>query len=296
MFLGLFLSAQETLDILTFSWRLAPHQNYDSIYDGKARETGFSAGLVLPIKISEKSIWYNSINYFHWKVTNEEIMPENIANPIKIHGIIFRTGLYQKFSNGNSFQVFFTPRLMSDFRNIDKNHFQYGGMALYNVKYSESLTVGFGVNYNQELFGPYLVPLINLEWKLSNRWSINGVFPIYAKVKYEINKRLNVGYSHFGLITTYRLGDPEYGGDYIDRRSIDETLFVRYHITKNIHIEGRVGFAFGRSYGQYGADQKVNFSLPLVGFGDDRIQKNVSFHDGFIASLSLVYNISILKD
>ena len=287
------LLGQETIDIFTVSGRYGFPQSYDSVYIGKAKEYGAMANLVVPIKFSEKTIWYNSVNYLYFHVTNDEDMPIDIANPINLHGIILRTGLYQKFSKDRAIQIFFSPRLMSDFNNIDNNHFQFGGMVMYEKKYSSKLEIGFGALYNQEFFGPYITPLINLNYQLSNRWSIVGLLPVYVKVKYKINDKLSTGISHFGLTSSYRLGELEYNGDYIERNSIDETLFARYHLTKNIHIEGRFGYAFERSYTQYEANQKVDLSIPLFDFGDDRTQKNISFHDGWIFNLRLVYNISI---
>lgn len=291
--LSVSLTAQETLDVFTVSGRYGLPQAYDSIYKGKAKEFGAMIGLVAPVRISERSIWYNNVNYFNWHVSNDEIMPEGIANPIHLHGIILRTGLVQKFSEDRTLQIIFSPRLMSDFKNISGNHYQFGGMLLYENRYSDKLKMGFGAMYNHEFFGPYMVPLINLKWQLSERWSVNGLLPVYAKIKYIINDRLNAGISHFGLTTTYRLGDPEYEGDYMERKSIDETLFARYRLGANMYIEGRFGYAIDRSYVQYEADQKVDFSLPLISFGDDRVQKNVSFHDGWVSSIRLVYSISI---
>ena len=287
------VQCQETLDVFTISGRYGFPQSYDSIYDGKATEYGVMMDLKAPIEMSEKSIWYNSLNYFYWHVSDDEEMPEDIANPIDLHGIILRTGLYQKFSKDRGIQIFLAPRFMSDFQNVDGSHFQMGGLAIYEKRFKENLKMGFGAMYNQEFFGPYLVPLINLDWQISDRWSIVGLFPIYGKVKYQVNERLSIGLSHFGLITTYRLGDPDYEGDYIERKSIDEALFARYKLGGNFDVEARVGYALGRSYAQYEADQKVDFSLPLVGFGDDRVQKNVSFHDGAIASLRFIYSVPI---
>ncbi len=290
------LSGQETIDLVTISGRYGFPSLYDSIYDGKAREHGAMIGLVAPIQISQKSIWYNSWNYFYSHVSDDEIMPTNIANPINLHGIILRTGLYKKFSRDRGIQIFFSPRLMSDFQNINGTHFQYGGMILYENRYSDKLKMGLGAMYNHEFFGPYMVPLINLDWKLNERWSISGLLPIYAKIKYEINERLNVGFSHFGLTTSYRMGNIDYEGDYIERKSIDEALFARYRLVSDIFIEGRIGRTFGRSYAQYEEDQKVDFSIPLISFGDNRVQKNVSFHDGWIANLRLIYSIPIPVD
>jgi hypothetical protein len=287
------LRGQESLDILTVSGRVGVPQSYDSIYESKASEYGLMLSLVAPIEVNERSIWYNSVNYFYWHVNNDEDTPPEIMNPIDIHGIILRTGLYQKFSEDRGLQIFLAPRFMSDFNNVDIDHFQMGALVMYEKKYREGLKMGFGAMYNQEFFGPYLVPLVNLDWKISEKWSIVGLFPVYGKVKYQVNERFSAGWSHFGLITTYRLGGPEYQGDYIERKSIDESLFARYKLFGDIYVEGRIGYALGRSYAQYEADQKVDFSIPLVGFGDERVQKNVSFHDGVIASLRFVYSISL---
>lgn len=285
--------AQETLDILTLTGRYGFPQSYDSIYKSKAKEYGAMASLVAPIKMNEKSIWYNSLNYFYFHVVNDEDMPPEIMNPIDLHGIILRTGLYKKFSKDRAIQVFLAPRLMSDFKNIDIDHFQLGVMFLYEKKFRDGLKIGFGALYNREFFGPNLVPLVNLDWQISERWSVTGLFPIYGKVKYKVNEKLSAGISHFGFVTTFRLGDPAYEGDYIERQSIDESLFARYQLFGNIFLEGRFGYALGRSYAQYEADQKVDFSLPLLSFGDNRIQKNVSFHDGLIASIRFIYNVPI---
>lgn len=287
------IRAQENLDILTLSGRYGFPQAYDSIYKGKATEYGAMASLVAPVEINKQTIWYNSLNYFYFHVGNDEVTSPEIMNPIDLHGILLRTGLYQKFSKDRAVQIFLVPRLMTDFKNINSDHFQMGALFLYEKKFREGLKMGFGAMYNQEAFGPYLVPLVNVNWKISEKWSLNGLFPVYGKLNYKVNERLTAGWSHFGLITTYRLGEEKYQGDYIERKSIDESLFARYQLFGNIYLEGRFGYALGRSYAQYEEDQKVDFSIPLIGFGDNRIQKNVSFHDGLIASIRFIYNVPI---
>jgi len=291
--LSMSLLAQKTFDLITLSGRNGFPQSYNSIYNGEAKEYGTMVSLAAPIELSEKTMWYNSVNYFYWHVSNNETMPTNISNPINIHGFILRTGLVQKLSRDREIQLLFIPRLMSDLNNVDSEHFQFGGIAMYKKKVSDKLTMSYGAMYNQELFGPYLVPLVDLDWQISERWSITGLLPVNSKIRYKINDRFNAGLAHFGLITSYKLGALENGGDYVERQSIDLTLFARHNIVGNFYLEGRFGHTFGRSYAQYGADQKVDFSLPLVGFGDDRIQKNVSFQDGLIAELRLIYSVPI---
>ena len=293
IFLSLSLAAQKTFDVFTLTGRYGFPQTYEEIYNGNATELGSMINLAAPIRLSDKTMWFTSINYFYWNVNNEETMPTDISNPINIHGFILRTGVVQKLSDDAEIQLLFAPRLMSDLNQVNSDHFQFGGLALYKKKFSNELTIAFGAMYNQELFGPYLVPLIDLDWQLSERWSITGMLPIYSKIKYRINDNFDLGIAHFGLVTSYKLGEPEYNGDYIERSCIDLTAYARHKIAGNFYVEGRFGRALGRNYAQYAADQKVNFSLPMIGFGDERTQKNVKFNDGWIAEVRLIYSVPV---
>lgn len=287
------LFSQKSLDILTISGRYGLPQPFDELYSGEATESGTFLNFLAPIKISGKTVWVNSLNYFYFNVQGGEEIPDGIADPIKIHGFILRTGLYQKFDNGRGIQVLIAPRLMSDFNDLDKNHFQMGALFVYEKVFNEKLGMSFGAMYNQELFGPYLVPIVNLDWQFAEKWSINGMLPVYAKVNYKVGENLTVGFSHFGLVTSYYLGDPEYVGDYIERQSIDLSLFARQRIAGNFYLEGRLGRSFGRKYEQYAGDQKVDFGLPLITFGDNRTVKNVNIKDGILLDLRLVFNIVV---
>jgi len=291
--LSLSLLAQKTFDLITVAGRYGLPQPYVSDYKGDATELGSMINVAAPIRLSDQVMWFSSLNYFYWNVKNDETMPTDISNPINIHGFILRTGMIKKLSNDRELQLLFAPRLMSDLNHLDSDHFQFGGLALYKKKFSDRLTMAFGAMYNQELFGPYLVPLIDLDWQLSEKWSVAGMLPVYSKIKYTINNKFNAGIAHFGLITSYKLGAPENNGDYIQRESIDLTLYARHNIVGDLYVEGRFGRALGRNYAQYTSDQKVDFSLPLIGFGDDRTQKNVSFQNGWIAEVRLVYSVPV---
>jgi hypothetical protein len=251
------------------------------------------ASVVVPVTLSSKTIWYSSLNYFYWGLSNDEIMNEVIMNPIDVHGFILRTGIIQELKNGHTLQLILAPRFMTDFRNVNTTHLQFGAIATYGKQQNEGLRLGFGALFNQEFFGPNLVPLIDLEWKLNHKWTLVGLFPVYGKLKYQVHQKLDLGWSHFGLITTYRLGDPSYEGDYIDRRSIDEALYARYQLFGDFFMEARVGYSFGRSYTQYASDQKVDFTLPLISIGDDRRARTASVQSGFITSLRIVYSINL---
>jgi hypothetical protein len=220
-------------------------------------------------------------------------MPTEIANPISIHGFILQTGFMKRFENGSGFQLLLAPRFMTDFENVNNKNWQFGGIALYEKRYNDNLLLRFGILYNQELFGPIITPLIDIDWRISDKWSIVGLVPIYVKVNYHVSDNTTVGFSHFGLTTTYRLGNPAYVNDYIERTSIDLSLFLRQRIAGNIHVEGRLGHTLNRKYAQYTEDQKLDLRLIIFNFGDERVQKNTDFQNGIIANIRLIYNLPI---
>jgi hypothetical protein len=220
-------------------------------------------------------------------------MPADIANPISLTGFILQTGLYQKFSNGRGMQLLLAPRFMTDFNNVNMGHFQLGVVGLYEKRFHDRLQMRFGAMLHDELGGPYLVPIVYTDWQISSKWSIVGMWPISGKIKYDVNDNISTGISHFGLITSYKLGHPDYQGDYMERTSIDLSIFGRFRLAGNFHLEGRLGYALGRSYYQYAADQKADFRITIIKFGDNRVAKNVNFDPGPVVNLRLVYNLPL---
>jgi len=288
-------SSQKSLDILTLSGRYGFPATYENTYTEKATETGSMIALTLPIPINEKSTWIVSFNHFYFNVNGDPDIPDGIANPVNLNGFILRTGLYQKFGNGLGMQVLFVPRYMTDFNGGGGNCFQLGGVLLLEKVFSEKLTMSFGAQYNQEFFGPLLVPIINVDWQISSNWKFTGMLPVYSKLSYKVNDNLDMGLAHFGLVTSYYLGKSDYAGDYIQRNCIDLTLYGRQRIAGNIFLELRGGMALGRSYDQYAGDQKLTLGLPLVYIGDERTIKSTGFNSGPILDLRLVYNIPLPK-
>ncbi|MEN8248290.1 MAG: DUF6268 family outer membrane beta-barrel protein [Bacteroidota bacterium] len=295
IFSSIAVTAQNSLDILTISGRFGLASPYTDTYPGKATETGGFIELNAPVPLNKDRtlIWYNSLFYSQSRVNNSEPIGAGVVDPINLHAFILRTGLMKVFNNGSALQLLLGPRLMSDFININSKNWQMGVFALYEKKYSETLLMRFGFMLHNEMYGPNLVPLVYLNWKLADQWSITGTLPISAKINYHVNDNLTVGFSHFGLGTTFRLGDERYLDDYIERNSIDLQLFLRKRIAGNLFFEGRFGHTLNRQYKQYEEDQKLGLRLVILNFGDDRIIKNEVFKNGLLATARIVYNLPL---
>ena len=249
--------------------------------------------LKIPIKFSDKYIWYNEITYSDFTVSADSTFTANIYHPINLHGFILQTGLVAQLSETSSLQVLFSPRYMTDFDGRSSKNWQFGIMAMYEKRYRESLMLRYGVLLHQDLFGLNITPIVHTDWQIGDRWSIVGMWPVFGKVNYHVSDNTTAGLSHFGLTTTYRLGGESYKGDYIERNSIDLALFLRQRLFGNIHAEGRVGYSLNRNYAQFVEDDKVGLKILIFSINDNRVPVQENIGNGFIASIRLIYNLPL---
>jgi hypothetical protein len=282
--------AQNSIDLFSVSGGYGWPSSYEAPYSEKATEVQQHVAATIPIELSDKTIFFNNFNYYHFSLESNNEFGDAIANPADLHGFILRTGIVRKLNDKNKFQLFFIPRYMSDFNKSSETAWQFGGVAMFEHRYNKDLMMRYGLMYNAEFFGHYFIPVVHLDWNITEKVSVAGMLPIYMKIKYKYSDRLELGFSHLGLTTSYRLGGETYDGDYLVRQSIDLALYGRYHLGKNFHLETKVGMALGRQYDQFANDQKVDLSLPLVNIGDDRLIKSTPFDNGPFINLKLVYN------
>lgn len=287
---------QSSIDLFTFAGTYGFPTAYQKPLTGKATEIGTLLNLKIPIVLNEKTTWYNDFTHTLYSIKRDDnVQPEGMLLEMDLQAFILQTGIAQKINDNNGFQFLLVPRYTTDFNGHNSKNWQLGAIGLYEHRFNPKLLMRFGALYNGELFGPLLVPLIYTDWNINERWNINGMFPISLKASYKFNERLSGGYSHFGFITTYSINQPEFNSDYIERNSIDETLFVRWKMIGNLHLETRIGYSLSRIYQQHNENEKMDFRLSIFAFGDDRTQKNVNFNSGPIASLRIVYNLPLTE-
>lgn len=292
--LSVFVQAQSSIDLLTLGGSYGFPASYNKPLNGKATELSSLINLKAPIVINDRTIWYNDFTYTgHLIRHNMKPEPEGMLTTLDLHAFILQTGINQKISERDRIQILLVPRYTTDFEGSRSENWQLGAIGLYEHRMSSRLLMRFGMMYNGELFGPLLVPLVYMDWQLNNRWSITGLMPISLKVNYKVSDWLTAGYSHFGFITTYAINQAGFETDYIERNSIDETLFLRWKLMGNLHLETRFGYSLSRVYGQYRQNQKMDLRLSLASFGDYRLQRNIDFDSGPILSARLVYNLPL---
>lgn len=294
LFASMVARAQSSIDLFTIAGFVGLPSAFQAPLSGRATETNLFVNAKAPIILSDKTVWFNDLTYSGFTIsTNLNPDTAGYLTSMRVHAFILQTGISRKLSDRSGFQLLLLPRYNSDLQGHDPKNWQLGGIALYERRYHKDLVMRFGAMYNNELFGPLLVPLVYIDWRMNDRWSMVGLFPINLKVNYSVSENVVVGFSHFGFITTYRISQEPYKSDYVERNSIDESLFLRCRVSGNLHLETRIGYSLARVYEQYAESEKMDLRLSIIRFGDDRVKKNVAFNNGPMASVRLVYNLPI---
>lgn len=287
------LYAQKRFDL----FYVGANENFmqqDSIKRDKNYEASAFANLSVPIILKDSSVWITVFDYQSYSINNNYFSTDSMPiDRFNLHAFILRTGYIRRFSEGRALQVLVIPRVMTDFNTAFSKSFQMGGMMMYEKVKSKTYTYRIGILYNQECFGPYITPIFYLDWSITQKLKFTGLLPIYGKLYLEPSTKLSYGLHFVGLTTSYRVNENNYENYYVERNSIDLSVFSNIKIWKNVYFEGRVGYSIKKDYALYAEDQKVDLGLPLIYIGDNRTRSNYEYENSPFVHFRLLYSLPI---
>ena len=123
--------------------------------------------------------------------------------------------------------------------------FQIGVYSLFTVTESDKFRYKFGLYYNREFFGNFFVPMVGVDWKVSNRFSIYGTLPNSMKFSYALHpKRINGGLAFRTMARSFRGEDVN---TFVRYNELQLKAFFDFYITpKNVvFVEG--GYFLGKT-------------------------------------------------
>ena len=238
--------------------------------------SGMRINVMLPLKLSEQTYLLPGFRYWQYNVEPGE----------NFNYYFFQVGIQSQLSETWSMQVL--PLIRSGIYQDASfsDGLQLGVLATASKRINKDLQLGFGIYTNSEFFGQLLTPVMAIDWKITERLRLFGNFPMYNTLSYSIADRWNTGINYIGLVTTF-LGN----GTYVERQSLDFSWFTEYYITSQIVAQFRLGYPVGRKFEEYAEDDKVDFTLSLFRFGDDR-ELIRSFDDAqFFAAFHLFFRM-----
>jgi hypothetical protein len=281
------LCGQEYFDLAKITYATTPNNRFD---DGQAGSTIQELGLQinLPIVLNEKSVLIAGLSGYSLATGIDPSIPRQT----RLYAFGLSIGLNQTYSDTWSATYMVLPKFSSDFSNSFATGFQLGLLTLINKKKSARFKFTFGVYTNTEQYGLLIVPLLGGYYQSTDqRFEANVLLPASVDLNYLLGKKTQVGMNFDGLGSTYALENQTYGSGYVQKSSNELFAYTRYPLTKSLLLHLRMGYAFFRSYKVYGADDKIDFSISSIYFGDNRTILNAPFKDGLIFKVDFVYRI-----
>jgi hypothetical protein len=123
--------------------------------------------------------------------------------------------------------------------------FQIGAYSLFTVTESEKFRYKFGLYYNREFFGNFFVPLVGVDWKVSDRFSVFGTLPQSFKASYAIvPSRVNAGLAFRSMTRSFRGDD---NNTFVRYNELQFKTFFDFYISKKnvVFVEG--GYFLGKT-------------------------------------------------
>lgn len=143
------------------------------------------------------------------------------------------------------------------------NVFQIGAYSLFTVTESEKFRYKFGLYYNREFFGNFFVPLVGIDWKVTDRFSVFGTLPQSFKASYAIvPSRVKAGLAFRSMTRSFRGED---NNTFVRYNELQFKAFFDFYVTpKNVvFVEG--GYFLGKTPLLYNnADTKIPINSNLL--------------------------------
>ncbi len=168
---------------------------------------------------------------------------------------------FQKsFSEKYSLTGTVVPSLSSDLKDISGEDMLYSAALLFNIRKSATFSYSFGAAYSRQFFGNVLIPIVGVDWKMSDRWTFSGTLPLSQKINYKFSEK-----SAAGIDADFSIGGGSYrlskklGSDYLQVQQLKSSLYYEYKPFKRFSIKASAGYNFSQKLDRYTKDQKVDW-------------------------------------
>lgn len=283
-----FLSAQNYVDLVKINYAATPFNSYDSLNGIKTQLQEFSTDITLPIVLDSTKTLLTGVLFEQISLVNQP------SSQNTFYTINPKIGLNYKHSEKITGTYLFLPKIASDLQEgLNQKHFQFGGIALYNIKKSSNFKYRFGAYYNQELFGPFVVPLLGFYYQSKNKkLEANFTLPVSADLNYQLIKNIKAGLNFNAIVKSFYASD--FNNNYITKTTNELFAYLQINFPSyRVLIEPQIGYSVGRSFRIYDTDDKLDFKLSAFKFGTDQKPLNYDFKDGLIFKIRLAYRFML---
>lgn len=193
-------------------------------------------------------------------------VPFNSAN---MGGVSLPVTFFKTIGTKWSYRISVIPR-MNDL-NFDLKNLQMGLAAIVGLKINDSLSFHGGLYYNDEYFGPFVVPLLGMYYRMNNNVSLYGTLPSSLAIEKAFTEVINAGFQFRSVNNSYILPTTF---PYTTRESIVRLaeaklmVFGEYYFAPKLAFRIEAGHTFARRFRHYYYPEDPEYVLGsfLIGF------------------------------
>ena len=283
------VEAQDYIDIANIYYAYSPANDYEDEI-GQTNLSELALQLNFPFVLNDKNILLTGLAANHDRLQ----LDANLDGPTSLNSLGLQIGLHHKYSKKWAASYILLPKIASGPGALTFKDLQIGVASLFSFVKNENLTYKFGVYANTEKFGLMIVPLAGLYYLSENRKiEITMLLPSMVNLNYALFNKTHVGIGFDSPTSSYYLNKPLYSdqNEYVVKVSNELFAHIKYQLGKSIYFKTEVGYPISRHYKVFKADDKVDFALGNLYFGDKRVQLNHNIDTGLIFKVKLVYRI-----
>ncbi len=171
--------------------------------------------------------------------------------------------------------------------------FQIAQLSTINRRSHERLLMRYGFYFSREYFAPFFVPVVGIDWKVSEKWRVFGNLPINATIENKVSETYRWGIYFGALISSFEAPDFSQGVQgYLQRNTNELYLFSETYLSPKTVMQIRIGHSIGRRLRLYQTNETLDWQVSLIKPEDTRPLRSALFGDGIIAQLNFIFRVS----
>lgn len=210
------------------------------------------------------------------------------AFPVKnVYGIQPTIGFTQKINNTLTMRYVFLPMLNTDFDDVSFDDIKLGGIVQASWSKRPGLIWRATLGYRNQWFGPQIIALLGLDWKVNERLRVFGDAPRDLTIAYTLSQKNYTGFTLEAVNTSYKLKN----GQYLSHNTAQPGLYFERYITPSLALRATVSYSFIRHEDINDEDDKTDVKVDFVPIGYEPVPLNPEFSKGANFKLALSYRV-----
>ena len=273
------LMAQPYLDIVTVKATISPDAGSGQSSKVPVQYTQYIAGALYPIKLKDSSKIIIGLYNEGWNFKARDI--DGISN--ELQGLLIPLGFIKPLPGKWSIAATIIPRWNGEAGNLFTNSFQLGGSLIAACKKTKDLTFRVGAYYNSEFFGPFIIPLVGIDWQITKKDNLFGLLPQLLTYEHKVTNKFYWGAVYRMYNNTYRTGNDDANNlpAFIRINEMQLLLSADLYLAKKLVLNIEGGHSVFRKIRMGNDDAKKHY------YQEDAV------NNGFVFKAGLLYRVRL---